>query len=88
MVCDEIFSDDDDESDYKNSSSESDSSDDNNASEDEEFKENYSQTPSKTSNKMPHLGLRSKFGTPKTPSRTSRQAARMKDVNMVCVFLF
>lgn len=83
MVCEEIFSSDDGDSDYKSTSSESDSNDDNDASEDEEFKENYIQTPSKTQNRMPHLGLRSKLSTPKTPSRTSRQAAKIKDVNMV-----
>lgn len=83
MVSDEMLLSDDDDSDYKNSSSESDSSDDNNASEDEEFKENYFETPSKTPKRMPHLGLRSKLSTPKTPSRTARQPVKIKDVNMV-----
>lgn len=86
MVCDEIlFSDDD--SDYKNSSSESDSSDDNSTSEDE-LKENLMQTPSNTPKRMRHLGFRSKLSTPKTPSRTSRQPVKIKDVNMVCYYLF
>lgn len=87
MVCEEILSDDDD-SDYKGTSSESDSNDDDDDANEDEFKENFIQTPSKTPNRIPHLGLRSKLSTPKTPSRTSRQATKIKDVNMVCGYLF
>ncbi|XP_063862426.1 LOW QUALITY PROTEIN: origin recognition complex subunit 2-like [Scylla paramamosain] len=83
MVCDETGLSSDEDSDYKITSSESESDADNSETEDGEFQEISVQTPGKTPKRLPHLTLRTKPGTPKTPSRTPRRATKIKDVNMV-----
>lgn len=85
MVCDEPGLSSDEDSDYKITSSESESDAEESETEGCEFGDISVQTPGKTPKKLPHLALRSKAGTPKTPSRTPRRATKIKDVDMVCV---
>ena len=96
MVCDETGFSDDEDSDFKVTSSESESNEDdddnNNDSEEGEFGESFFETPRKTpKRRLGHLTLNNKPGTPrtpKTPARTSRRLTKIKDVNMVCMFIW